>query len=408
MKKLIIGIALVAVAAGLPVGVLALTTASGTNVTQPTEVKDLYMAGGNTLDLTGSFGDDVYLAGNTVTLPGTTAGDLTVGGGTVTVNGDVKGGVRIAGGTVTLNGKVGKNVVLLGGTLTIGASADITGEVFIAGGTVTINGHVAKAVTAWVGTMTIDGTIDGPVSIHLDNGKNTENQPLHIQKNAVLKGSLTYWSSQDVVVDAGSKVDGTVTRNEPTNNEAAVQGTIQRLVNFGRIWNLLSLLVVGVLFALLFPKTLKSVVATMVSRSGASIGWGILIALAAPFGLIILVMTVIGIPLGLIMLGLYITGLYLAQVIIGFLVGSLIMKWLTRRRNADNAAPAPRTLAPVWQLVLGVLVVSLILDFLFGWIGDRVGIISFLLGIIRLFLSVWAFGALLIVTFGAIRERELS
>ncbi len=407
MRKFIYGISLFAAISCVAGPVSALTTASGASVSQAADVKDVYAAGGTTLDLHSNFGNDVYAAGTTISIPGTVNGDLTVGGSTVTVTGEVKGGVRIAGGTVTLNSKVGKNVVLMGGTLTIDANADIAGEVIIAGGTVVINGHVAQSVNAWAGTMTINGAIDGPVSLHL-NSDNGNAPALHVQQHAALKGDLTYWAAKDATIDAGAVITGVTKHNATTDNTKSLQNTFQKIVDIGRLWSLFSALVVGVLIALLFPRTLRAVADTMLKRSGASVGWGVLLALATPFAFIILMLTVIGIPLGLIGIGLYMTSLYLAQVFLGFLVGDILVRWLGTRRASSVGTPTVRQFAPVWLTLIGMIVISLIIDFLFGYLGGFAVALSFLFGIVHLFLTLWTFGAVVVVVTGYIRDRELK
>ena len=409
MRKIICGIALLAAAVFVAQPAAALTTASGTSVSQTGEVKDVYAVGGTTVDLQGSYTNDVYTAGNSVTVSGPVSGDLNIGASTVTVTADVAGGVRIAGGTVTIDSKVGRNVVLLGGTLTIGTDADIAGEVIIAGGSVVINGHVAGAVNAWAGTATINGTVDGPVSLHLNGDDDSDAPALHLQQNAVLKGDLTYWATKDATIDTGATVSGTTKRHEAaTVTTKDIKTTIQQFLAIGRLWSLFSALVVGVLLALLFPQTLRNVAATMLKRSGASIGWGVLLAFALPFAFFILMVTVIGIPLGFLCLGVYVAVFYLAQVFLGFLVGDLLMRWLGKRRDPLDGSAAPRQIAPVWPTLIGIVVMSAVLDFLFGYLGGFVAALSFLFSTIHLFLVLWTFGAVIIVLAGYVREHELK
>lgn len=409
MRKTICGIALLAAVMLVAQPAAALTTASGTSVAQTGEVKDVYAAGGTTVDLQGGYANDVYAAGNSVTVSGPVNGDLNIGASTVTVTGEVTGGVRIAGGTVTINSKVGRNVVLLGGTLTIGTDADIAGEVISAGSSVVINGHVAGAVNAWAGTATINGTIDGPVSLHLNGDDDRDAPALHLQQHAVLKGDLTYWATKDATIDTGATVTGTTKRHEAaTVTTKDIKTTIQQFLAIGRLWSLFSALVVGVLIALLFPKTLRNVADTMLKRSGASIGWGVLIAFALPIALFILMVTVIGIPLGLLCLGAFVAGCYLTQTFLGFLVGDLLVRWLGKRRAPQDAGVAPRQIAPVWLTLIGIVVMSAVLDFLFGYLGGFAAALSFLFSTIHLFLVLWTFGAIIVVLGGYIRDRELK
>jgi hypothetical protein len=112
----------------------------------------------------------------------------------------------------------------------------------------------------------------------------------------------------------------------------------------------------------------------------------------------LLLFTVIGVPLALILMALYVVGLYVAQIFLGYTVG----RWVLGRIRS-TVGPE---LAPVWPTLLGVTVVALVLDFALPSLGGRVPLLAFLLGIFRLFLVLWSFGALLLVKWGYVRERE--
>lgn len=391
----------------LPVAASALTTASGSTVngSRTATISDLYIAGGNALDLASTYESDVIVAGGTVTLSGTVAGDLLVAGGTVTVTGEVKGGIKVAAGTVDVNAKVGRNVVLTGGTLTINKSGDVAGEALLAGGSIVVAGHVAKDVNIWGGSVIVNGLIDGNVRIHSDY-EDGETSGIIIDGSSVIKGTLEYWAPREANIVTGSTIQGTVTKHLGTSNiESTARDFADTFFAYARLWNLFSLLVVGIFVALLFPRTVRSVGEVMMKRSGASIGWGALVLFAMPIAVIILFATLIGIPLAMLALGFCFGGFYVSQVFLGYLVGSYLIRLIVRRNATDSAVkPVPAA----WSVPLGIIVVVLAVDFLLGTAANFLpSLLPFLVGIFRLLLGLWAFGAFLMVTFMGIRDREL-
>lgn len=403
MKRLFLLALIIGMVAFMPRAIFALTVHSGQNVIldSASSTTGVYAAGGGTVDLAGAFDDDVYLGGGTISVSGPVSGDLFIGGGTVKVTGEVKGSVRVAGGTVEVNGKVGGNVMLMGGTLTVGKNADIAGETTLFGGTVVFDGHSAKSINAWLGSLLMNGRADGEVNVYTsdDCGRSP---CVAVGPSAVVSGNFTYAASQDAQIDPQAKISGTITRKDIAQQAAEAKKFVQEFLTFGRLWNLFSVLVVGLLIALLLPKTVRSIGGTMVNRVGASVGWGALLFFATPLALIVLAVTLIGIPLALILGGLYVLGIYISQIFLGFVVGEA----LTRRIR--RAGPETKPIAVVWPTLLGIVVVSLIFDFVLGIGGAGGGmlVLSFLLGIVRLFLLLWPFGALVLVKWGYIREKE--
>lgn len=403
MKRIFFLAAIIAVIVVFPLVSSGLTANSGQNVIfdAKSSTKGVYAAGGGAIDLGGSFDDDIFLAGGTISVSGPVGGDVLIGGGTVKVTGEVKGSVRMAGGTVELDGKVGRNVLLMGGTLKVGKNADIAGETLIFGGTVFFDGHAAKAVNAWGGSFLVNGSMDGDVNIYTgdDCGRSA---CVTVGPSAVIKGNLTYAAAQEANVDPNAKISGTVTRKDITQQAAAAKKFVQEFVTFGRLWNLFSSLVVGLLIALLLPKTVRTVGETMLKRVGASMGWGALLFFATPVALIMLAVTLIGIPLALILGALYVLGLYVSQIFLGYVVGNALIKKLRK------SAPDMKPIAVVWPTLLGIVIVSLVFDFLLGIGGLSKGMffVNFLLGILRLFLLLLPFGALVLVKWKIVKETE--
>lgn len=368
-------------------------------------VSSVYFASGGTLDLGGTFENDVIVAGGNITISGPVKGDVLAAGGNVKVTGEVQGNVRIAGGTLDFDSKVGKNVILAGGSITLGSKSEIGGELLLLGSHANVSGHIVKGIDGWLDSLNLDAKVDGGVDVRFNpESSNNTASAFIVGPSTVIGGDLTYHASQDAVIRPGATIKGTVTKAAPVAPEAGAAAALKGLFALGAIWQLFSLLVVAVLVSLVFPKTLRAVAETMTSRTGVSIGIGALFLFALPIAAIIMMFTVIGVALSLITLALYAIALYSSQIFLGYLVGEKVLQRFVRPAPQQTEIK-PRS--PIWATLLGIVVVSLVLDFLFVLIVRSAGFgFGVIIGVIRLFLLIWPFGALLMVKWRLIRERE--
>lgn len=389
----------------VPLTAHGLTIKGGQNVFTAADAKvsGTYLAAGSTIDLGGAFDDDLIVAGGTVTISGPVSGDLIVAGGTVKVTSEVKGSVRIIGGTVDVNAKVGKNVNLLGGALTLGKESEVAGETLILGGSMDIEGHAMKAVNGWGGRFTLNGQVDADVSLSTTDDCGDASCVI-VGPSAVVKGNFSYRATKDAAIDKDAKISGTITKSDLAEETVTAKKFFSGFLTIARLWNLFSLLVVGTLLGLLVPKTLRQVAETMMKRSGASIGWGSLAFLASVPAFFILALTVIGIPLMLILLCLYGIAVYVSQVFLGYFLGSAIFRRFQVRSDEPTAVKKSTVMLP---MLLGIIVISLVFDFFFGPMVRGTGFaLPMLLGVVRVFLTVWPLGAIIIVKLQHLRERE--
>jgi hypothetical protein len=392
-------LALAALLVAIPIGTMAVTTRSGNTILQGSDatIDDIYLAGGGTVDISGTFGSDVIVGGGTVTISGKVTGDVLSAGGTVKVTGTVDGNVRIAGGTVELDGVVGRNVVLLGGTAIMGANTDIKGEVIIVGGTLTQAGHLASDLNVWGGSVVLNGSVDGDVSVRTADDC-AENACVVIGPNAKLGGNLEYWAAIAADVQPGATVAGTTTHH-PVDIQID-RTEIEQFFTGVRWWMLFSAMVVGIVISLFLPKSLRQTADLMVRRPGPAIGFGILFLFGLPIGLLILMATVVGIPLALIIVALYLIAIYVSQVYLGYFFGNVILRSLRKTEVAETRSMT------FLATVVGMLLVALVFDFLLGMqIDAGPSPLSWLGGLVRFAMTVWAFGALLMYKWGYVKEQ---
>ncbi|MBI2984656.1 MAG: hypothetical protein HYY50_03460 [Candidatus Kerfeldbacteria bacterium] len=363
-------------------------------------VNDVYAGGGGTVDLSGTFNNDLLAAGGTVTIPGKVAGDILVAGGTVKITGNVSGSVRAAGGTIEIDGAVGRNVLVAGGSIILGRNSKVAGEVTVTGGTLTFQGTAGKDFNFWGGSAVINGSIDG--SVNLRTGDDCGQDPcITLGPNARIKGNLTYWAAMPADIHASAIIDGSTTRHAvslPVKTK-----DIERFFTGLRFWAVFSSLVVGVVLALFLPKVVRQVAEQMTRRPGPAIGFGLLVLFAGPMAFVFLAITLVGIPLALILFGLYLLGLYVAQIFLGYFFGTVIVRAL-RRSGAPNIDL--RRGSVFWATMVGMVALALIFDFLLGAsLTGGLPYIGFFGGLLRFALVVWAFGGLILHKWQYVKEH---
>jgi hypothetical protein len=269
---------------------------------------------GDQVVIEGTVNGDAYVAGGIIEVDGTINGDLIAAGGQVNISGTVSDNVRAAGGNIQVNGKVGKNVSAAAGTITIGKSGAVGGGILAGCGNLSLSGTVARDAKVAAGAMTMTGAINGNVDFAGDN--------LTVLQGGRIGGNLFARVKNKEHVDiAQGSVLGTV---DITTQEMK---PVQHIVGFRpfRFWAkivwALSLLLVGLVLTIVFPKQFRELGLTINKLPGMSFLWGIVGLIVIPIAGGILMVTLIGIPLGLLVWTLYLWMLYFTQLTLGVFLG---------------------------------------------------------------------------------------
>ena len=273
-----------------------------------------YFGAGDQVVIEGTVNGDAYMAGGLVEVDGTINGDLLVAGGQVTINGTVSDDIRAAGGNIQINGKVGKNISVAGGSVAIGKSGSVGGGILAGCGNLSVSGTIARDARVAAGAMSLTGTINGNVGFSGDN--------LSVLQGARIGGNLCAYVKEKEHVDIAQgsvlgKVDITTQEMTPVHH---ILG-LRPFRFWAKIVWALSLLLVGLVLAFVFPKQLRNLGLTINQHPGNSFLWGVVGLILIPIGSLILLITVIGIPLGLLALTMFLWMLYLTQLTLGVFVG---------------------------------------------------------------------------------------
>lgn len=273
----------------------------------------LYVTG-QSLTVAGTVKGDIYCASQTVIITGTVEGDVLCASQNIQINGKVTGNVRVAAQAASFGGTVGGTITAFSQTVDVGNSAVIGGDLNGAAGTMTVAGKVGRDILASAGSMTITGIVGRDIGGNYNQ--------LAVLDNSSVGGALRYTSDQDANIAKGS-VLGEVIRTAPQTQDAT--SIRNSLFGFG-VYVFFSMILIALVVALIAPRLVNTVANNGISRLLASLLVGFFFVFGAPFILLFIAMTVVGIPLvGLLFLS-WLVVLILSGPVFGYYVGRLIMQ----------------------------------------------------------------------------------
>jgi hypothetical protein len=179
------------------------------------------------------------------------------------------------------------DLVVLTGRADI-SEGETVGDVVIFDGPVNIAGTVDGDVVAFNGRVTVTGTVRGDVASF--NGR------VIAEDGAQITGDVR--SRPEAQISSGAEVGGTVGGVDFERVDDALAAA-----RFG-VWFAISIsaLILVFLFVWLFPRGADATALAGRSRTGAAVGWGLLLFFGLPIISVLLLVTVVGIPLGLVLL----------------------------------------------------------------------------------------------------------
>jgi cytoskeletal protein CcmA (bactofilin family) len=251
------------------------------------------------------------------------------------------------------------HVVITGGVVV--PPGETAGDVIVVDGTVRIAGHVTGDVVSVSGPIRLTGRVDGDVIAVSDRAL--------LGPGARVGGDLRYGDERPAVA-SGARVGGTI-RRENWSNAARGWGWVG-----GVAWWLavsISTLIVGALLVWLAPGALYAAQRAVRERLGATVGWGLAIAIGVPLLAVLALVTLVGIPFGV--------ALLLAAVPV-LLIAYATTAWILGRRVLGDRSASP------WAALLagwGILRVLALVPVL----GVLVGLAATVVGLGALALALW-------------------
>ena len=254
------------------------------------------------------------------------------------------------------------HVVITGGaTVPAGRTA---GDVVVVDGTVRIAGHVTGDVISVSGPVRVTGRVDGDLVAVSDRAV--------LGSTARVGGDLRYGDERPVLA-RGASVGGKVS-NEDWADAASGWGWVS-LIGW---WLAVSVstLVVGVLLVVLAPAALHAAERAVRERLGATVAWGLGIAIGVPLLAVLALVTLVGIPFGIAVLLAAIPVLLVAYVTSAWMLGRRVL----RNRSTSRWA----ALFAGWGILRVLALIPVV--------GALVGLVATVVGLGALAVALWRAG----------------
>ena len=409
----------------VPTAIAAETRSGGTVEIKQGEVvpDDLYVFA-DTLLVNGTIkGDLLSFCTKVVIGPtGVVEGDLISAGQSLDIQGAVKDDARVAGAAIVLGeaAQIGDDLMAAGFSLETKPGSQVGGTLTFAGYQALLAGAVKEDVVFAGNSLDLQGTVGGDVKAEVGGAQSNmpfnpfafvPNMPsiptvpagLTVGPSASIGGSLTYKAPQQASIPAGAVAGQTEYTQVvvPTKAPGGVKETREQPVSVSRLliratilWgrnllrNLMSLLIVGLLVAWLYPRLLRGSGETLKIRPWASLGVGLLTGIAFWVVMPLLTFLMIGviIILGLLSLGglvlpalmimmLILTSLslaflvsagYFSKLIISQVLGGLIL----------GGFKSPAATHRIWPWLLGLVIFIFLRSIPFiGWIFNVLAVL---------------------------------
>lgn len=325
------------------------------NVAKTEVINDDLFIGTQTAVIDGTVNGDVFIGAQTVKVTGLVNGSLHIGANTVDITGTVKGNVYAGAQNILVSGaKIGGSLLVGGATVNIDKDSTIGGSVLAGAGSLSLDSQVKRSVYVGVGNLTIgaDTKIGKDLYYAAGNGQGQAS----ISEKAKISGN-TYKSE--------------IKTPEKNVNLETAKKQVPAFLNGVRfvttITSFLGALIIGFLYLKFFAGHFTQT-AGLVSKSfWKALGIGFLVTIALVPGLIILLVTVIGIPLAGLAFLLFLLYASLTKIIVGSALGNWLSQKLSWKTSTFGA------------FALGLFVIYLLK--LIPVVGSLTGLVVFWAGL---------------------------
>ena len=237
--------------------------------------------------------DDVFAAGGTVRVDQTSADHLVLAGGDISVADVSIQDLFAAGGTIKLvSGGASDDIVAAGGEIDVGPDFTIGSSAVLTGGEVRIETPVPADLRVGAGDAYINSQVGGDARL--------SGELVTLGPKARIAGDLFYRTG-NLVLEPGAVVTGRQLPMPETDRsamEAWGQGA-GRLFAMFALSVLLGFTVLVMVIAVAVPALMRSASDMIRQRPLQSLGIGALIAVGAPFLIVLLFASVVGTPLAM-------------------------------------------------------------------------------------------------------------
>lgn len=255
------------------------------------------------IDVVGDVQSSSYLFGENVTVSGITNNRLVIGSAKAIIKSEVKG-----------------DLIVLSGDLVLENNSRVYGDVFAYGGNVSIKGQVDGDVrTGGTKVQIEDATIGGDVTI--------QSEQIQLSDNSQISGKLTYLSKNEMSIKSDLVKGGIFYKKIETSDYSSAYNVIGSIV---------MLIVLALVLVWLTKGRLDNALSNLNKNFGSTWLIGLLVAVFAPLGMMILIITYAGIYVFAAVLLLYLLAWLVAYAYSAIILGHYTVKLLTRNKEVKT------------------------------------------------------------------------
>lgn len=277
---------------------------------------------GTVLRIEGTVNGDVFAFGDTVFVTGTINGNLITAANHVEINGPVNGTVFSAGDDVFVNSRVAGSLVAAGSDVVVDQNSSVGHSVLAAGDRVYVNGTVGRGMKIGANVLRVQGKVGKELQAHVSQ--------LRIESGAVIEGPVEYHSDKEAFIASDAKtgpVNYTHTRLEWDQNMSFWTGKWWKAISF------ISFMGFGLILLALFPALRRSFPQLVLEKPWQLPLTGFVSLIVIPIGLVLMLLTVVGIPLSFIGWLAFPVLIYFGQVLVSYAVGKLLGDYVPQMQN---------------------------------------------------------------------------
>lgn len=297
--------------------------------------------------------DDLFVGAKSVNIDGVVNGDVFVGAESVNITGTINGNLHVGARSVDINGSVKGNVYMGAMNANVGKLTSIGGTIFVGAGTFSIDSQIKRNVYAGAGN-------------------------LNVGENARIGKDFYYAAGNEagsVNISEKAKVIGNIYKTEVDTTKAnadmeAARKQAPTIINGFKITamivSLLGTLVIAFLYHKLFRKNFTESAKLVKESFWKSLGVGFLVTISFIPGIIILLMTVVGIPLAgmaFLLLMLYFS---LSKIVVALPLGT----WVVQKLKIKNSVYTATSIGILLVYIVKIIpVVGWLIGLVIFWVG---------------------------------------
>lgn len=321
------------------------------NIEKGEQVKNLYSIG-DVVSINSEIEKSIYTIGNVLNVNEPIKGDVNSISGTLIIKNNIGGTVHAVTKNLIIEGNITDDLFAIGTSILIDKQSSINGDAFLIGD-INIQGPIKGNATLIGNTILINNEIFGDLKIKSAN-------KIVLGSNAIIKGNFEYSSSNEIEMQNGSSVLGSVINN--SEKELAKKASAKEkagkffalIVSITVLIKVIGLLILGLILIRLFKKFTEKSVEEVFSCFWKNLGIGFAFLVLTPIIAILLVATIVGLWPGIAIILIYIISMFVAVTLSAITLGNWLMKTI-KKDNGYSIGLKELVLGIVFFVILGLI-----------------------------------------------------